>query len=115
MTILDKDGNEQETVTDLSGDELTTYLNGNDGMIKFNVPEGVNQQVAILCSDCSVGTDGKTNTSNYAYKGITVSSNAFVLFFQNKTLVYGAAAVVVIGVAAPIGTIRLKRKKKKIK
>lgn len=115
VTILDKDGNEQETVTDLSGDELTTYLNGNDGMIKFNVPEGVNQQVAILCSDCSVGTDGKTNTSNYAYKGITVSSNAFILFFQNKTLVYGAAAVVVIGVAAPIGTIRFKRKKKKIK
>lgn len=113
VTILDKDGNQQENVIDLSGDELTTYLNDNSGMIKFNVPEGVNQQVAILCSDCSVDEEGNTNTYDFVYKGITVSSNALILFFQNKPLLYGAVMVGAVAVAAPVGTIIFKKKRKK--
>ena len=115
VSILDKDGNEQETVSDLSGDELTEYLSNNDGKIKFKVPEGVNQQVAILCADCSVGTDGGTNTYNYVYKGITVSSNAFILFFENKPLFYGTLGVIVVAILAPTGIIIYKKRRKKQK
>lgn len=115
VSILDKDGNEQETVSDLSGDELTEYLSNNDGKIKFKVPEGVNQQVAILCADCSIGTDGGTNTYNYVYKGITVSSNAFILFFENKPLFYGTLGVIVVAILALTGIIIYKKRRKKQK
>lgn len=112
VTILDKDGKEQKVISDMSGDELTKYLNGNDGKIKFKVPEGVNQQVAILCADCSIGTDGGTNTTDFIYKGITVSSNAFILFFENKPLFYGVLGVVAAAIIAPTGFVIYKKKRK---
>lgn len=112
ITILDKDGKEQKVISDMSGDELTKYLNGNDGKIKFKVPEGVNQQVAILCADCSIGTDGGTNTTDFIYKGITVSSNAFILFFENKPLFYGVLGVVAAAIIVPTGFVIYKKKRK---
>lgn len=112
VTILDKDGKEQKVISDMSGDELTKYLNGNDGKIKFKVPEGVNQQVAILCADCSIGTDGGTNTTYFIYKGITVSSNAFILFFENKPLFYGVLGVVAAAIIVPTGFVIYKKKRK---
>lgn len=112
VTILDKDGKEQKVISDMSGDELTKYLNGNDGKIKFKVPEGVNQQVAILCADCSIGTDGGTNTTDFIYKGITVSSNAFILFFENKPLFYGVLGVVAAAIIVPTGFVIYKKKRK---
>lgn len=112
VTILDKDGKEQKVISDMSGDELTKYLNGNDGKIKFKVPEGVNQQVAILCADCSIGTAGGTNTTDFIYKGITVSSNAFILFFENKPLFYGVLGVVAAAIIVPTGFVIYKKKRK---
>lgn len=112
VTILDKDGKEQKVISDMSGDELTKYLNGNGGKIKFKVPEGVNQQVAILCADCSIGTDGGTNATDFIYKGITVSSNAFILFFENKPLFYGVLGVVAAAIIAPTGFVIYKKKRK---
>ena len=114
VTILDSDGNEEEVVSDLIGDELTDYLSKNDGKIRFSIPEGINKQVAVLCADCSIGADGSTNVKAYSYKGITVSSNALILFFENKPLFYG---VVGGGVAAAVGapSVMLFRRRKLIR
>ena len=114
VTILDSDGNEEEVVSDLIGDELTDYLSKNDGKIRFSIPEGINKQVAVLCADCSIGADGSTNVKAYSYKGITVSSNALILFFENKPLFYG---VVGGGAAAAVGapSVMLFRKRKLIR
>ena len=94
--------------------ELTDYLSKNDGKIKFSIPEGINKQVAVLCADCSIGVDGSTNVKAYSYKGITVSSNALILFFENKPLFYG---VVGGGAAAAVGapSVMLFRKRKLLK
>lgn len=121
VTILDSDGNEEEVVSDLIGDELTDYLSKNDGKIRFSIPEGINKQVAVLCADCSIGADGSTNVKAYSYKGITVSSNALILFFENKPLFYGVVGGTgVAAVGAPSVMLFRKRKllklaKKKIK
>ncbi len=121
VTILDSDGNEEEVVSDLIGDELTDYLSKNDGKIRFSIPEGINKQVAVLCADCSIGEDGSTNVKAYSYKGITVSSNALILFFENKPLFYGVVGGTgVAAVGAPSVMLFRKRKllklaKKKIK
>ena len=114
VTILDSDGNEEEVVSDLIGDELTDYLSKNDGKIRFSIPEGINKQVAVLCADCSIGADGSTNVKAYSYKGITVSSNALILFFENKPLFYG---VVGGGAAAAVGapSVMLFRRRKLIR
>ena len=77
--------------------------------------------MAVLCADCSIGADGSTNVKAYSYKGITVSSNALILFFENKPLFYGVVGGTgVAAVGAPSVMLFRKRKllklaKKKIK
>lgn len=111
VTILDKDGKEQKVISDMSGDELTKYLNGNDGKIKFKVPEGVNQQVAILVQTAP-SEQMVEPIQLFIYKGITVSSNAFILFFENKPLFYGVLGVVAAAIIAPTGFVIYKKKRK---
>lgn len=111
VNLLDKNGSNVKTVSDLEGDELTEYLNNNDGMIKFEIPEGINQQIEIICADCSIGADGRTNSYDYIYKGITVSSNALILFYENKPLLYGTLGGATVAVLAPGGVIFFRKRK----
>ena len=76
VAVLDKDGKETEVITDMSGDELLSYLEKNDGRIEFNMPKGEDSQLAIECADCSVDENGDTNTNRTVYKNITVSDEA---------------------------------------
>lgn len=120
VNIVDEDG-VSSTVNLQDGDNLIDFSVNRNGStfalndyskIKFKVPEGVNQQVAILCADCSIGTDGGTNTTDFIYKGITVSSNAFILFFENKPLFYGVLGVVAAAIIVPTGFVIYKKKRK---
>lgn len=94
--LLDRDGNVMETLISLSGEELEEALNENGGRLTFDIGDGMYQQVHIMCSDCAENDKGATNTYDYTYKNITVSSNAFAIFWANAALRYG----VFIGLAA---------------
>ena len=52
------------------------------------------------------------NTTDFIYKGITVSSNAFILFFENKPLFYGVLGVVAAAIIVPTGFVIYKKKRK---
>lgn len=117
LVKLDKDGNATETfkeLINLSGDELEKALENGSGKIVFEITEGLYQNVQIICNDCAVDADGKTNTYEDIIKNVSVSSSAFMIFWANKPLRWGSIA----GVSAiAIGLILLivfkKRKKDK--
>lgn len=104
---------EGKVLVDLSGEELDTYLGENDGKITFNIPEGLEEQVQIICTDYAVHEDGKTtNEYNEVFSRVTVSANSVIIFYANKPLFYGT----IIGIVLTAGGIFLivwKRKKKK--
>ena len=110
--VTDKKGEQKETLITLEGDELETYLAEHDGRISFEIPEGLEQQVTVSCSDHAVKEDGSTNTYNQTFDNVTVSTSKMIIFFANKPLFYGVILVCCAAAAGMIGFVIWKKKKK---
>lgn len=111
--ILDSAGNEKEVRFAKSDDELISYLSENDGKITFTIPEGLEHDVRIICSDCAVNADGEANTYDETFKKVTVSQSAWVIFYANKPLFYClVGGVVLLSAAMSFLIVFIKRKKK---
>ncbi len=117
MVEADRDGNVTEILSEpirLSGEELATVLEENDGHITFEVAEGLYQNVQILCDDQAVDENGDFNTFDTVITNVSVSSNAFMIFWANRPLRYGIiGGVALVALAVFLLIILLKRKKEK--
>jgi hypothetical protein len=96
---------------EMSGEEFLKYLEANDGKVMFTVPEGLDNQVRIICNDCAVNTDNLTNEYNELFTRVTVSQNKLIIFYANKPLFYGSIAGVLSALLL-VAFILIKRKKK---
>ena len=112
VVLLDSDGKELSILFEMSKEELLNYLAENDGKITFKVPEGLENQVQIICNDCAVNAAGDTNEYNETYEKVTVSMSTWIIFYANKPLFYGSIAGVVALIAGIIILIVLKKRKK---
>ena len=102
-----------QVLVELSGNELTDYLKENSGQITFEVPEGLEEQVQIICTDYAVHEDKETtNEYNEVFRNVTVSPKEMVIFYANKHLFYGTIAVVAVIIAGGVTFIVCSRKKK---
>ena len=110
--ILDENGADVSVRFEKSGDELLEYLAENGSKISFTVPEGLENQVQIICRDCAVNAEGNTNEYNETYTKITVSQSGWIIFYANKPLFYGSIAGVLLLVGGIIFLVALKRRKK---
>lgn len=107
---LDNDGNVLEEFINLSGEELINTLSENQGTVSFVLKEGLNQNIQIICSDSCVGIDGKPNTYEVTYNGVSISASAVAIFFANDAILYaGIGGVAVIG--ATVGVIFFRKRK----
>jgi len=119
VLVLDSNGNPLKDDSgadisvrfEMSGEELLKYLEENDGKVTFTVPEGLNNQVKVICTDCATSAEGQTNEYGELFERVTVSQNQFVIFYANTPLFVGT----IVGVLAVIGLIifLIKRKKDK--
>lgn len=117
VVVLDSNGNplKDDNGTDISvrfemsGEELLKYLEENDGKITFTIPEGLNNQVKIICNDCAVNAENLTNEYNELFENVTVSQNQLVIFYANKPAFYGTIGGTVA--AGVLLVFLLKRKK----
>lgn len=107
--LKDEAGNDISVRFDLSGDELRKYLEENDGKVTFTVPEGLNNQVQIICNDCAVNADDQTNEYTELFSNVTVSRNQLIIFYANKPLFFGTIFGVLLIMV--IIVILIKRKK----
>jgi hypothetical protein len=62
--LVDDNGTDISVRFDMSGEELLKQLEENDGKIVFTIPEGLNNQVKIICNDCAVNAENVTNEYN---------------------------------------------------
>lgn len=109
--LKDDNGTDISVRFDMSGEELLKYLEENDGKVTFTIPEGLNNQVKIICNDCAVNADNLTNEYSELFERVTVSQNQFVIFYANTPLFIGT----IVGVLAIIILIILLVKRKKDK
>ena len=109
VLVMDSNGNplKDDAGADISvrfemaGEELLKHLEENDGKVTFTIPEGLNNQVKIICNDCAVNAEDLTNEYNELFERVTVSQNQFVIFYANTPLFVGTIA----GVLAVAGLI----------
>ena len=82
--LVDGSENEISEVINLERDSLFDVIDNNNGEVTFEILQGFNQNVRIVC------IDEAGNEYEEIFKGITVSTNMFILFFANKPLFIGS-------------------------
>lgn len=112
--LVDEDGNVLKELLNLSGDELITALEENDGMLTFDIPEGLNQNVQIVCTDKALNENGVGNTYNMTFTNVSVSEDALAGLMSGETIVIATVGVVAVG-GAGAAVFFFKRSKKIIK
>lgn len=120
VIVLDSDGEPIKSVDgkdvsvrfDMSGEEFLKYLAENDGVITFTIPEGLENQVQIICNDCALNADDETNEYNTTFKNVTVSASGWIIFYANKPLFFGTIAAVASPIVAFIIFLIYKKKKR---
>ena len=108
VRTVDENGNVIAELLNLSGDELLNAVE--NGEITFELGEGLYQNVQIICEDCAGNVVGAQ--ADEIYSNITISSNAFMIFWANKPARWGTIAGLGLLVAAAIVIIVLKKRKK---
>ena len=109
--IKDAKGKDISVRLEMSGDELREYLSENDGKLTFTIPEGVEQNVRIICEDCAVNSSDEVNVYDETFEKVTVSQSGFIIFYANKPAFYGSIAGVV-GLAVALFLIIFFKKRK---
>ena len=113
VIILDSDGKEIDVRFDMSGEELLQYLAEHEGKVTFTVPEGLENQVRIICTDCAMNTEtGVTNEYDETFAKVTVSQSGWVIYYANKPLFYGTIGGAVLLISGSIYFIITKRRKR---
>lgn len=75
VSVTDALGENRQTLVNLTGETLEQYLKKHDGQVSFAIPEGIEQQVEILCADQAWKKDGSTNEYREVIKGVSVAKN----------------------------------------
>lgn len=113
--LMDSTGKDISNRISLDGEALLTHLAENDGKITFTVPEGLEQQVQIICTDYAIHADGSTNEYNEIFTKVTVTQSELVMFYANKPLFYGTIAGVTVPAAGIAGVLFRRKRKFKMK
>ena len=110
--IKDASGMDISVRLEMSGEEFLNYLTENGGKVTFTVPEGLENQVQIICNDYAVNASGETNEFNETFTKVTVSQSQWIIFYANKPLFYGTIAGIVLLAGGIIALIFFNKKKK---
>lgn len=113
VRTVDEDGKQLKEILNLAGEELEKALADGAGRITFEIEKGLYQNVQIICDDCAVDEEGKTNVYDVTIKNVSVDANAFIVnFWANKPLRWGSIAGVILLAAAIILFVFFKKRNK---
>lgn len=114
VTLVDKEGKEISELLNLSGEDFTKALEEGNGQLTFDVPEGLYQNVRIVCDDeADYGSDDNI-IYDETITNVSVANSAFLIFWANKPLRWGSIGGV-SAIAAGAAAFVAIRKRKKIK
>ena len=114
VTLVDKDGKEISELLNLSGEDFTKALEEGNGQLTFEVPEGLYQNVRIVCDDeADYGTDDNI-IYDETITNVSVANSAFLIFWANKPLRWGSIGGVTAIAAGAAAFIAIRKRKKNI-
>lgn len=111
VTISERNGGAAKTAVSIGREDLAKIAEENEGTVHFEIPQGIGQEVSILCKDAA------GNVYEQIYKNITVSTQWYVMLLANQPLMFGlTGAVAAVITAGTVGIVlRRKRKVKRVK
>lgn len=112
VRLVSDNGDVLKELVNLSGDDLQKALEEGGGKISFEIEEGMYQNIQVICDDCAFDGSGTSNVYNETFKEVSVSTNAFAIFFASRTVRYVSIAVVVAITALIILLVIFKKRKK---
>lgn len=114
VRMVDDNGNMLKEILNLSGEALTEQLESGDGKLTFEIGEGLYQNVQVICTDSAAGANSG-NVYNETFTNLSVSANAFMIFWANTGLRWGVIGGTGAAALAIIFLLLGKKKKKEDK
>lgn len=113
VTLIGQNGNPDKELLNLSDDNFIKALEEGDGKVTFEVPEGLYQDVRIICDDKAYFGSNENIRYDETFTNVSVTPSAFLIFWANKPLRYGIVGGIGILAAGITVLIVVKNRKKK--
>ena len=108
IRTVDEDGKVIKELINLEGDALLEAVE--KGEISFELGEGLYQNVQIICEDAAGNITGE-NAKGEIYENVSISTNAFLIFWANKVARYLAISGVCVVLAGAAAFVFFKKRK----
>lgn len=108
IRTVDRNGKVIDELLKLEGDSLLDAIEA--GSITFELGEGLYQNVQVICEDTAGNITGGSD-SGELYENISVSTNAFLIFWANKLARYLTIAGIAVVICGAIALFLFKKKK----
>ena len=114
VTLVGQDGKTDKELLNLSGKDFEKALETGNGKVAFDVPEGLYQNVRIICDDKAYYGKEKNVIYDETFTNISVTPSAFLIYWANKPLRYATIGGI-LAVAGVIAFLVIRKKKKIVK
>ncbi|MBR5059711.1 MAG: hypothetical protein IKX06_02950, partial [Clostridia bacterium] len=111
VSLVGRDGSVISDLLKLEGEALEKMLEQGNGMLNFQVPEGLYQNVKIKAEDMAGSDEEDPNTYDQTIVNVSVTPNGFLIFWANRPLRYGIIGGLAAFAALFIFLLVWKRKK----
>lgn len=107
ITIASRGSSSKKQAVSLAREQLADVQEKNDGVVQFAIPQGIGQEITILCQDVA------GNVYEKIYENVTVSTEWYIMLLANRPLVFGLTGTVATVIAAGTAGIVLRKRKRR--
>ena len=113
VSLVDGNDKELKQLLNLSDNDLAQALEKDNGQLTVEVPEGLYQNIRIICDDEAYSGDDENYIFDTTIKNVSVTTSAFLIFWANKPLRWGVIGGIVAVIALSVFIIVKASKRKK--
>ena len=114
VSLVDKNGKAIKELVNLSGEEFLKALEDGSGKLTFEVPEGLYQNVRIVCDDEADFGNEENIIYDETIENASVATSSFLIFWANKPLRWGSIGGVLLVTASAAAFVFIRKRKLKL-
>ncbi len=114
VSLVDKNGKAIKELVNLSGGEFLKALEDGSGKLTFEVPEGLYQNVRIVCDDEADFGNEENIIYDETIENVSVATSSFLIFWANKPLRWGSIGGVLLVTASAAAFVFIRKRKLKL-
>ncbi|MGN0316849.1 MAG: hypothetical protein ACI4E1_02825 [Lachnospira sp.] len=112
VTLINQQGKTVKELLSLSDKDFADALEDGNGKLTFQIPEGLYQNIRIVCDDMADYGKDKNIIYDELFTNVSVTPSAFLIFWANKPLRYASIGGIIM-IIAGIGVLVFFKKRKK--